>query len=90
MKKPEIQTTRHVDLLHACNYLEKNGFPGANNSIFDGEYNNDSMTSLPCFDGRDEFCEDPDDYEEKYVTYCNALWALYPNEDATLQWFVSW
>ena len=63
MKKPEIQTTRHVDLLHACNYLEKNGFPGANNSIFDGEYNNDSMTSLPCFDGRDEFCEDPDDYE---------------------------
>jgi hypothetical protein len=95
MNKPEIEITKSVDLMQACKYLEANGFPKAEELIFDearnladrcGELTAIHLIEEPDLDGSGYMT-----YTKEYADYVDALWALYPDEDAwTLSWKVSW
>jgi hypothetical protein len=95
MDKPDIQLVKYVDLLQACLYLEANGFPYARKVIFEDAIRladkNGEMLELPCFHSKEgAVSEGYMPYGEQFVKYHNALWALYPEDDDTLLWKVTW
>jgi len=93
MIKPEIQITKSVDLLQACEYLAANGFPKAKELIFD-EFmrladRNGELTAIHLLTEDD--LEGYKPYTQEHIDAIKALWDLYPDEDAwTLSWEVTW
>lgn len=91
MKKPEIEITKSVDLLKACEYLEANGWPNAKKLIFDKEVvmvdYRVGLVSIHRVTEDDLKTVTYMPYTREYKDCVDALWDLYPDEDA---WTLSW